>query len=599
MSTVPGTASQSSPTAANRRRFLLVLIKPSHYDDDGYVIQWRRSIMPSNSLAVLYGLAREAAQRRVLGPDVEIEVVPIDETHTRVRPQALIARFARNGGFGMVGLVGVQSNQFARAVDIARPLRQAGLQVVIGGFHVSGCLAMLPELQPELRAALDMGVTLFAGEAEGRFDALLTDAANRRLAPIYNYLNDLPALEGAPIPFLLRNHVKWTIGNLSAFDAGRGCPYQCSFCTIINVQGRKSRRRSAADVERIVRENLAEGINRFFLTDDNLARNKDWETIFDRLINLREEEGLRVYLTVQVDTRCHDIPGFVEKAARAGVDRVFIGIDSINPGTLIAAKKQQNKITEYRKLLLAWKKVGVMIYADYILGFPNDTAESIRQDIEIIKRELPIDLMVFYILTPLPGSEDHQKLWRKGVPMNADMNMYDTEHAVTAHAKMSAAEWEGAYRMAWRVFYTPEHCRTVLRRAAACNIDVPAIADALIYFSQFVDVERVHPLQGGMIRLKYRSDRRPGFPRESRWSFYPRYGLAVATNLLRMLKAAARFRKMRKAVAADPARADYRDQALIEAREDEFENLELFTRDQATRDAVEHLRKVGELIRSG
>ena len=236
------------------------------------------------------------------------------------------------------------------------------------------------------------------------------------------------------MPFLLRKHVKRTAGNYSTFDAGRGCPYQCSFCTIINVQGRKSRRRSPDDVEHIIRQNWAEGIHRFFITDDNLARNKDWEIILDRIIQLRTEENIGVSLMIQVDTLCHKIPNFVEKCAKAGVTRVFIGMESVNPDTLIAAKKRQNKITEYRKLLLAWKAVGAVTYAGYILGFPNDTPESIRRDIAIVQRELPIDMMEFFCLTPLPGSEDHQILYRKGVAMDPDMNKYDTEHPVTAHS---------------------------------------------------------------------------------------------------------------------------------------------------------------------
>ncbi len=73
--------------------------------------------------------------------------------------------------------------------------------------------------------------------------------------------------------------------------SGRGCPYQCSFCTIINVQGRKSRFRTADDLERIVRENYAQGIKRFFITDDNFARNTNWEALFDRIIELREKRG--------------------------------------------------------------------------------------------------------------------------------------------------------------------------------------------------------------------------------------------------------------------------------------------------------------------
>src|SRR5262245_7607189 len=129
-----------------RRHFSILLIKPSHYDEDGYVIRWLRSTMPSNSLAVVDALARSAAEREVLGPDVDIEVSSIDETNTRVSLKAIIARFARNQNFGFVGLVGVQSNEFPRALDIARPLRRAGINVVIGGFHVSGCLAVVPVL---------------------------------------------------------------------------------------------------------------------------------------------------------------------------------------------------------------------------------------------------------------------------------------------------------------------------------------------------------------------------------------------------------------------------------------------------------------------
>src|SRR5947209_5471765 len=327
-----------SDSVRPQRRFQLILIKPSHYDDDGYVIQWFRSVMPSNSLAALYGLAIDAAKREVLGPDVAIDVFPIDETNTRIRPKKIIAQIERHGGFGLVGLVGVQSNQFMRALDIARPLRDAGIPVVVGGFHVSGCLSMLKELQPDLQTALDMGVSLFAGEAEERLDALLRDAVQGKLKPIYNYLEDLPSIQGAPVPFLLAKHVKRTAGNYSTFDAGRGCPYQCSFCTIINVQGRKSRRRSPHDVEHIIRQNWAEGIRRFFITDDNLARNKDWEPILDRIIKLRSEEGIRVTLMIQVDTLCHKIPRFIEKCGKAGVTRVFIGMESVNPDSLIAAK---------------------------------------------------------------------------------------------------------------------------------------------------------------------------------------------------------------------------------------------------------------------
>src|SRR5436190_13499924 len=107
---------------------------------------------------------------------------------------------------------------------------------------------------------------------------------------------------------------------------------------------------------------------------------------------------------------CPKFARFIEKCAQAGVKRVFIGLENINPDSLVGAKKRQNKITEYRKMLLAWKDARVITYAGYILGFPGDTVESIRHDIEIIKRELPVDMLEFFFLTPLPGSEAHQVL---------------------------------------------------------------------------------------------------------------------------------------------------------------------------------------------
>ena len=132
----------STITSARVRRFCLILVKPSHYDDDGYVIQWYRSTIPSNSLAAVYGLARDCAQRRVLGDDVVIEIHPFDETNTRIRPQRL-ARMIERAGAGMVMFIGVQSNQFPHALDLAKGLLERGIQVALGGFHLSGILSML------------------------------------------------------------------------------------------------------------------------------------------------------------------------------------------------------------------------------------------------------------------------------------------------------------------------------------------------------------------------------------------------------------------------------------------------------------------------
>ena len=364
----------------------------------------------------------------------------------------------------MVGLIGVQSNQYPRALDLARQFRARGLTVVMGGFHVSGCISMLPKLPAELQEALDLGIHLFAGEAEGRMAEVLRDVAGGNAKPIYNYLNDMPEMAAAVYPILPRQVVTRVAGHYSSFDAGRGCPFQCSFCTIINVQGRKSRYRTPDDVEAIVRANAAQNITRFFITDDNFARNRNWEPILDRLIELRERDKFNIRLLLQVDTLCHRIPNFIEKAARAGCTAIFLGLENINPESLMGAKKRQNKIWEYREMLLAWRKQKVMTYAGYILGFPTDTPETIARDIEIIKKELPVDILEFFYLTPLPGSEDHKNLYMRGVPMDPDMNKYDLEHACTAHPLMSKETWTQVYADAWKRYYTDEHVETIMRR---------------------------------------------------------------------------------------------------------------------------------------
>lgn len=575
--------------SSEKKLFHLLLIKPSHYDDDGYVIQWWRSSLPANSLASVYGIALDSIERKALGDDVEIRIHALDETNTRIRPDRLIRDLRKQGGKLLVGLVGVQSNQFPRAVDIARPFRDAGLPVVIGGFHVSGCLAMLKETPAEIREAMDMGISIFAGELEGRLDGLLRDAWNDELKPLYDYLQELPDINGSPTPFLPEERINLTMGKRSSFDAGRGCPYLCSFCTIINVQGRKSRHRTADDVERLVRANASQGIGNFFITDDNFARNTNWREIFDRLIELRENEGLEITLVIQIDTQAHRIPDFVEKAGRAGVTRAFIGMESINPDSLKTAQKGQNKITDYRRMFQAWHSVGVLTYAGYILGFPGDTPETIRRDLEIIKRELPVDILEFFILTPLPGSKDHQQLVEAGARLDPDMNNYDLQHVCADHPEMSREEWEGIYREVWDIYYSPEHVETVLRRSQAWGYEARHMLAKLYAFYAPIIYEKMHPLEGGMIRKKYRTERRPGFPIENPLIFYPKLAWEFVTKYGgAYLLYKTRYKRILKKVLADPNPELYTDVAMTPVEEGEEEHLEMYT---ATVSAQEFVKK--------
>jgi len=289
------------------------------------------------------------------------------------------------------------------------------------------------------------------------------------------------------------------------------------------------------------------------------------------------------------------IPNFIEKATRAGVNKVFIGLENINPDNLAAAKKRQNKITEYRKMLLAWKRQGILTIAGYILGFPADTPETIRRDIAIIKQELPIDLLEFFCLTPLPGSEDHQVLWRGGVAMDPDLNKYDVEHVCTAHARMSQTDWQDIYHEAWLLYYTPEHMKTLLRRAMATGVPMANLAKYLLTFSLTDRLEGVHPLQGGIFRLKHPSERRPGLARENTCWFWLRFGWGALAKHAILIHAAGRLLMWKTLIAYGPGAGAYKDQALAPVNDDDDEILDLFTKTSGARAAVAHVKKIAAL----
>src|SRR5262249_7125455 len=153
---------------------------------------------------------------------------------------------------------------------------------------------------------------------------------------------------------------------------------------------------------------------------------------------------------------------------------------------------------------------------------PPEPPASIERDIRTIQRELPIDVLEFFILTPLPGSADHQALYRQGVPMEPDMNRYDLEHVCTAHARMTAHEWRVAHDRAWHLDYSPEHIAPPFRRARASGIASRRIVWSVMCYCGSYRFENVHPLQCGILRRKVRITRRPDLPRESPLLFYPR-----------------------------------------------------------------------------
>lgn len=553
------------PDTRIKRTFHLILIKPVRYDEEGYPIQWRRAVYPSLALSVLNGLAEDCAQRKVLGPDTGITIEAWDDQCGLPKMEEMIdrARSARAGC--LVGMVAVHTAQFPRCAALARQFRAAGVPVIIGGSHVSGCLAVMPELPPELRELKDMGVSFFRGEAEGRLALVIRDAARAKLAPVYNFAGKPVAMEEAVMPSRLPENVQKRIAQfldpMTPIEAGRGCPRKCSFCTVVNVHGRKARSRTSEAVATYIRDCVKEGRNRFLFTDDNFARNLKWKEILLAMIRLKEEEGLDFTFVLQADTRSHRIPDFIDLAARAGCNQVFVGMESINPDSLASVHKEHNSVDNYQEFCLAWKARGMIVMAGYILGFPTDTPDTIRRDLAIIKNELPVDLLYPFILTPLPGSEDHAGLVRRGVPLDPDLNRYTTFHATRAHDHMSGAELEAVYHEAFRIFYEDAHCLRVLKRHAAFGGDLDLLIAFMIVARNGFLIEGLNPAENGIIRMKSRLDRRPDLPLEPLIPFMARRAWETVSSQLSWWRQLTKYKRMARYAEKHPARWD--DPALI------------------------------------
>jgi hypothetical protein len=177
--------------------------------------------------------------------------------------------------------------------------------------------------------------------------------------------------------------------------------------------------------------------------------------------------------------------------------------------------------------------------------------------------------------TTSTGSEDHLKLHRAEAPLHPDLNRYDLNHVCTTHPRMSQAEWERAYRLAWQRYYTIEHIETVLRRVAAAGANASNALFLITWFKGSIDYEAIHPLESGFLRLKYRRDRRPSFAREPIWRFYPRYWTETAVKLTRWVALYVRLRRIYLRIKRDPQRFAYTDTALSMPAEGEMETPQL------------------------
>jgi radical SAM superfamily enzyme YgiQ (UPF0313 family) len=492
----PGGATADTP-AVLCRTLRVYFVKPSKYDDRGRVAYFWKGVLPNNTLTVLRAL-NDAYNRARADDGVYVETVIWDEqVDGPVLPatiRSMQEKALEDGVEVIVGLAGVQTNQYPRGRDLALQFRRAGFPVLFGGFHVSG--------YPDSRAFLEScGVTTVVGEAETIWGDILDDYLRGALEPSYSVTEGIRARTGSgeiTVPLITEAQLpaisdpylrRFASPNMTTVDTSRGCPFTCSYCSVKNVMGRTMRARNPEAVVRWIRDaGEHHGIDSLFIVDDDFFRSPSWEPILEGMAEYRRQ-GNKLTFMMQVDAEAaafDDLrPGekpssqrqkcerFIRLSAEAGCYSAFVGFETFNPQNLLAVTKVQNLEKEhrrhkdgagaaaallavkekYRRVCRNWHREGVAVHCGYMIGFPFDGPDSGRQSAEWL-REVGVDLASFFIVTPLPGTEDHDKAVREGAIADWDFNQYDSQHMVSHHPRMTPAEVERAYRQAYLTFYS-------------------------------------------------------------------------------------------------------------------------------------------------
>jgi hypothetical protein len=533
------------------RTVRVYFIKPSRYDEHGYVQCFRYGVQPNNTLTVLKALNERFNQRHASERNVYLETVIWDEICDGVvSPQTVVAikeKAAEDGVELLIGMAGVQSNQYPRGRDLALQFVAQGMTTMMGGFHVSG--------YPESRSFLNScGITTIIGEAETLWGQIIEDYLRGELKLTYAVSDGIraktgqddimvPVITEAQLPVVDDRYLtRFFNPGMTTIDTSRGCPFTCSYCSVKNVMGRTMRSREPNAVVQWVRDAVHHhGIKSLFLVDDDFFRSPRWEEILTGLAEVRKEfPALSFMMQVDVDASCYaDLaPGetesakhrrsrrFVELAAKAGCYQAFVGIESLNPENLNLATKYQNTddrqhrlkledsqrrvLEKYRRVVDNWHKAGVAVHAGYMLGFPFDGADCGRIAARTLKK-IGVDLVSFFIMTPLPGTEDQVRYAKEDAIIDWDFNNLDSQHVTLKHDKLDTHSWLTAYREAFRGFYSmPSLLHTILTVAGGRGLSAESRRSTVRQFAYYFFSYRQgrHPMVGGVWQILRRDVRR-------------------------------------------------------------------------------------------
>jgi len=352
----------------------------------------------------------------------------------------------------LVGISTITSTA-PRAYEFARAARRAGIPVVMGGPHVT----FLPDEALQhcdyvLRGEADDLILDFvrAAETGQGLERVPSLSWRRDGAVVHNPAAACcPDVDSLPLPdfSLVQGYDLYGKGNsVVPVQTSRGCPFNCTFCSVTRMFGRAYRFRSTENVMTELRRLRGRWV---FFYDDNFAANR---ARAKELMRAMIAEKLNLKWTTQVRCDAARDPELLDLMKQSGCYYVYIGMESVDPAVLECYDKRQS-VDEIHSAIGEFHRRGIRIHGMFIFGADQDRPESLRETVRFARRH-HLSSVQFMILTPLPGTPLFEELEKEGRLLSRDWSLYDAHHVVHRPRHMSTFTLQVEFLKAFCHFYS-------------------------------------------------------------------------------------------------------------------------------------------------
>ncbi len=369
----------------------ILFIQPTQYAESGKLCKQSKINLPGLAFPLL-------AAYTPAHWEVELSIEVVDEIP-----------FDSNADIIAIGSMG---HATFRGIEIATEFKKRGKTVIMGGYMASIAY----------EEAMKHVDSVVIGDAEISYPLMLKDFEETgRVKQLYNY--PISELKNLPVPrYDLLTQKK--IGAMLPVQAGRGCTFTCSFCSIACLYEGKYLFRPVDEVIRDIKEVKRLGFKRFYLIDDNIVSNPKYlKELCEKITPLKMKWASQCAIHLAKNTKLLKI------VRDSGCDLMSFGVESIQQDAIDSLEKPWLKASDHEQNIKILSQSGITVSTEMIVGTDYDTEESIRETYEFIYRNR-IPIPRFYILTPIPGTALFKELKQEGRMLTEDLKMFDGTRCV-------------------------------------------------------------------------------------------------------------------------------------------------------------------------